>query len=129
MSDLNVVALAGRLTRNPELRRLPDGNPIVTFSIAVNDWNNTKKEEVPNFFDIKVWGNRAESCSQYLSKGSQVLVEGKLKQERWKTEGGDSRSKVVVNAKTVQFLNKKKEQQDPSMDPAQNPDLDGKDPF
>ena len=124
MSDTNITTQIGRLTRDPELRRIPSGTAICSFSIAVNDWNNRDKEEYPNFFEVKVWAETGERCAEYLSKGSLILVEGKLRQERWESEG-KQRSKVVIIAKRVQFLEKKKQQEDVEPDP----DMDGKYPF
>jgi len=101
----NRVILAGNLTRDPEIRYLPSGLPVVNFSIAVNSryrQNNELKEEV-SFFDIVVFGKTGENCAEYLSKGRGVLVEGRLRQRRWESEG-TRRSKIEVVAGIVQFL-------------------------
>lgn len=101
----NRVILAGNLTRDPEIRYLPSGLPVVNFSIAVNSryrQNNELKEEV-SFFDIVVFGKTGENCAEYLSKGRSVLVEGRLRQRRWESEG-TRRSKIEVVAGIVQFL-------------------------
>ena len=123
MSDTNITTLVGRLTKDPELRRIPSGTAICSFSIAVNDWNPNTKEEYVNYFMVRVWDKKGENCAEYLSKGSQVLVVGKLKQERWESDGS-KRSKILITATKVQFLDKKKEEET-----APDPDLDGKDPF
>jgi len=103
MSNLNVVVLEGNLTRDPELRFTPSGAAVANFSIGVNESFKQGDEwkTYASFIDITVWGKQAENCSEYLAKGSHVAVKGRLKQERWETEGGDTRSRVVVIADMV----------------------------
>jgi single-strand DNA-binding protein len=105
MVSVNRVILAGRLTRDPETRFTPAGTAVTGFSLAVNrryKLNNEVKEEV-SFFDIVVFGKMGENCAEYLSKGRPVLVEGRLKQRSWESDGV-KRSKVEVVADNVQFL-------------------------
>lgn len=105
MVTFNRVILAGNLVRDPEIRYLPSGLSVTSFGIAVNSryrQNNEVKEEV-SFFDIVVFGKQGENCAEYLSKGRPVLVDGRLRQRRWETEGV-KRSKVEVVAQNVQFL-------------------------
>lgn len=109
MSSFNEVILLGNLTRDPELRYTQNGTAVAKFGLAVNRKFNNKegetKEEV-DFFDIEVWQKQAENCSEYLRKGSQVLVVGRLKQERWEDDHGNKRSKVKIVASSVRFLGK-----------------------
>ena len=103
--SINRVILAGNLVRDPETRFLPSGVAVASFSIAVNrryKSNNEVKEEV-SFFDISVFGKAGENCAEYLSKGRSVLVEGRLRQRSWETDGV-KRSKIEVVADNVQFL-------------------------
>ena len=105
MVTFNRVILAGNLVRDPEIRYLPSGLSVTSFGIAVNSrykQNNELKEDV-SFFDIVVFGKLGETCAEYLSKGRPVLVEGRLRQRRWETEGV-KRSKIEVIADGVQFL-------------------------
>jgi single-strand DNA-binding protein len=105
MVSVNRVILAGRLTRDPETRFTPAGTAVTGFSLAVNrryKVNNEVKEEV-SFFDIVVFGKQGENCAEYLSKGRPILVEGRLKQRSWESDGV-KRSKVEVVADNVQFL-------------------------
>jgi single-strand DNA-binding protein len=105
MVTFNRVILAGNLVRDPEIRYLPSGLSVTSFGIAVNSrykQNNELKEEV-SFFDIVVFGKLGENCAEYLSKGRPVLVEGRLRQRRWESEGV-KRSKIEVVADGVQFL-------------------------
>ncbi len=105
MVAFNRVILAGNLVRDPEIRYLPSGLSVTSFSIAVNSrfrQNNELREEV-SYFDIVVFGKLGENCAEYLSKGRPVLVEGRLRQRRWESEG-TKRSKIEVVAGAVQFL-------------------------
>ena len=106
-ASLNRVLLMGNLTRDPELRYIPSGQPVTTFSIAVNrtylSTSGEKKEDV-NFLRVVVWGKRAEVCHQYLKKGSPVFVEGRLQSRNWEAQDGTKRNTVEVVAQNVQFL-------------------------
>lgn len=107
----NKVILLGNLVRDPELRNTPTGVPVCKFRLAVNDprrggsSSDDQGREKTLFIDITTWRRTAEICAQYLSKGSSVLVEGRLDQDEWTDkESGQMRSKVYVTAFTVQFL-------------------------
>ncbi len=105
---LNKVFLIGRLTRDPEIRFLPSGSQVTTFSIAVNRPYKTKdsnewKEET-YFFDVEAFGYLAERIGKQLSKGTQVLVEGQLRQDRWENSAGEKRSKIKIFAEKVNIL-------------------------
>jgi single-strand DNA-binding protein len=106
-ANLNKVLLIGNLTRDPELRYVPSGTAVATFSIAVNrvytSQAGEKKEEV-SFIRIVVWGRRAEVCGEYLSKGSPVFIEGRLQSRSWEGQDGQKRSTTEVIADNVQFL-------------------------
>jgi single-strand DNA-binding protein len=106
-ASLNKVLLIGNLTRDPELRYVPSGTAVATFTIAVNrvytSQAGEKKEEV-SFIKIVVWGRRAEVCGEYLSKGSPVFIEGRLQSRSWEAQDGQKRSTTEVIADNVQFL-------------------------
>ncbi|MBN1269273.1 MAG: single-stranded DNA-binding protein [Kiritimatiellae bacterium] len=107
MTSLNRVYLAGNLTRDPELRRTPSGNAVTNMRLAVTEVYTDKsgvKKETTCFVDIETWGRQAETCEQYLSKGSPVLIEGRLKLDEWENEKGEKRSRLHVRADRVQFL-------------------------
>lgn len=110
MAGLNRVFLMGNLTRDPEVRYIPSGAAVASFGLAVNRTYTTqsgeKKDEVC-FVNVVVWGKQAESCGQYLNKGSLVLVEGRLAYRAWEQEG-QKRSTLEVRADRVQFLGKQK---------------------
>jgi single-strand DNA-binding protein len=106
MASFNKVILMGNLTRDPELRYTPGGSPVCSFGLAVNRryrQNDEWKDEVC-FLDITVWGKQAESCSEYLSKGRGIMLEGRLQQRSWEGEDGKRRTKLEVVANNVQFL-------------------------
>ena len=106
MANLNKVFLMGNLTRDPELRYVPSGAPVATFGLAVNrryvTQHGEKKDEVC-FVRIVVFGKQAESCSQHLSKGRLVFIEGRLQYRSWEQDG-QKRSMLDVIADRVQFL-------------------------
>ena len=88
MADINTVAVSGRLVSKPELRSVgADKISVTTLSLANNIWNG--KAEEAHFFDVDVWGKQAESCCQYLDKGSQVMVQGDLRQNKWENDKGE----------------------------------------
>ena len=107
MASLNKVLLIGNLTRDPELRYIPSGSAVATFTIGVNRVYTTpagEKKEQASFIRIVVWGRRAEVCGEYLSKGSPVFVEGRLQSRDWQTQDGQKRNTVEVVADNIQFL-------------------------
>jgi len=110
MPNYNRVLLMGNLTRDPELRYTPNGSPVANLRIAINRTYRTQsgeqKEEVC-YVGIIAWGKQAESCSEYLTRGSPVFVEGRLQSRAWETEDGQKRSVLEVVAERIQFLGKK----------------------
>ncbi len=107
-ANINRVVLVGNLTRDPELRHTPSGTPVCSLRIAVNDRKRDESGnwvDAPNYFSISVFGNQAESCAQYLSKGRPVGVDGKLRWREWEAkDGGGKREAVEIVADSVQFL-------------------------
>jgi single-strand DNA-binding protein len=104
----NKAILIGNLTRDPEVRYSPQGTTVCNFGIASNRKYKSGEEmkEDVLFINIVVFGKQADSCSQYLNKGSQVLVEGRLQQSNWETDGGEKRSKIEVVGENIKFLSK-----------------------
>jgi single-strand DNA-binding protein len=125
MANLNKVFLIGNLTRDPELRYIPSGSAVTTFTVAVNrvyTQQGEKKEEV-SYIKVVVWAKMAETCGEYLSKGSPVFVEGRIQSRSWETPQGEKRSAVEVIAERVQFLGKTKgSKQEPAAADAETPD-------
>jgi single-strand DNA-binding protein len=106
----NKVILIGNLTKDPELRYTPQGTPVSNLRLAVSSRfrSGDEMKEETLFIDAVVWGKQAETCSQYLAKGRQVLVEGRLQERRWESDG-QQRSKVEVVAREVRFLGRRDE--------------------
>jgi single-strand DNA-binding protein len=107
MASLNKVLLMGNLTKDPELRYTPQGAAVVNLRLAVNrrfrNKNQELKEEVC-FITAVVWNKQAETCNQYLHKGSPCFVEGRLQSRSWEDNAGQKRNVIEVRAERVQFL-------------------------
>jgi single-strand DNA-binding protein len=108
MANINRVVLVGNLTKDPELRTTPSGTSVCKLRVAVNtrqkDSTTGEWGDKPNYFDVTVWGNQAESCAQYLSKGRPIGVDGRLDWREWEAQDGTKRQAVEIIADTVQFL-------------------------
>lgn len=110
MADLNKVYLMGRLTFDPELRRTPSGLAVTDLRMATSrtyTGRDGERKEETLFIDVTVWDRQAETCCQYLKKGSGVHVEGSLKMDSWDDKTtGEKRTKIKVHADRVQFLDR-----------------------
>ncbi len=109
MANLNKVFLIGRLARDPELRYIPNGTAVTTFTVATNrayTMASGEKREETCFVRVVAWARQAELCGEYLSKGSPVFVEGRLQSRSWETPDGQKRSTIEVVAQNIQFLGK-----------------------
>lgn len=107
MASLNKVLLIGNLTRQPELRYTPSGTAVADLRLAVNRNYQTQtgeKREETCFLTVVVWGKQAESCREYLDKGSPVFVEGRLQTRDWEGKDGQKRTATEVVAERVQFM-------------------------
>jgi single-strand DNA-binding protein len=107
MANINRVVLVGNLTKDPELRHTPGGTPVCSLRVAVNSRRRDESGQwvdKPNYFSVSVFGNQAESCAQYLSKGRPVGVDGRLDWREWQTQEGGKREAVEIVADTIQFL-------------------------
>lgn len=125
-ASLNKVLLIGNLTRDPELRYIPSGQAVATFTLAVNR-NYTaasgEKKEEASFIRVVAWARLAELCGEYLKKGSACLVEGRLQSRSWESEG-QKRSALEVVALSIQFLGRPtgaRTQVPPAEEPAASP--------
>ena len=104
--NLNKVLIIGRITADPQLRTTPGGQSVTSFGVATNrvwtDKAGAKQEEV-EFHNIVVWGRQAETVTQYLMKGSMVLIEGRLRTRGWTDKSGQERKTTEIIAERVQF--------------------------
>ncbi len=110
MANFNRVFLMGNLTRDPELRYTPSGTAVTNLRIAVNRRYKTQTGEVKEetaFITVVAWGKQAETCSQFLSKGRAIFVEGRIQMRSWEAQDGQKRSVLEVRASRVQFLGSK----------------------
>jgi len=108
--NLNIVKIKGNLTRAPELKHTTSGKVVCDIAVAYSRVyaKNGKKTTEVSYFDIEVWGVTAENCGKYLKKGNGVIVEGRLKQDRWEKDG-KPQSRIKIMASNVQFLFNKRE--------------------
>lgn len=117
---INQTILMGRLTRDPELRSTGSGKSVVSFSIAVDRQSGDETD----FFEITAWEKLADLIDQYLSKGSKVLVQGRLQQDSWDDKDtGKKRSKISITANDVTFLDTKNDNSKQDVSPK---DIDDK---
>lgn len=115
--SVNKVLLIGRLGNNPEIRYTPGGAAVANFNMATNEsWNdkNGQKQERTEWHRVVVWGKLAQLCGEYLSKGRQVYVEGRLQTRQWQDKEGQNRYTTEVIATTIQFLGSGGERTDSS---------------
>lgn len=107
-SNVNVVVITGNLTRDPELRHTGGGTAVCDLRVAVNSRRKDQSGnwvDKANYFDVTVWGAQGENCSNYLSKGRPVAVEGRLDWSEWEAKDGSGKRQAVrIVANTVQFL-------------------------
>jgi single-strand DNA-binding protein len=107
MASYNKILLMGNLTKDPELRYTPQGTAVANLRMAVNRKYRTKDQELKEevcFITAVVWNKQAETCNQYLHKGSSVFVEGRLQSRTWEDNTGAKRSVIEVRAERVQFM-------------------------
>ncbi len=105
--SVNKVILIGRLGQNPEVRHTPSGQSVANFTLATNEsWTDKQgqKQERTEWHRVVVWGKLADLCGQYLSKGRQCFIEGKLQTRQWQDKDGQTKYTTEVLASTVQFL-------------------------
>lgn len=106
--SINRVVISGNLTRDPELRTTSGGMSVLKLGVAVNDRRKNPEteqwEDVPNFVDATMFGARAEAVSRYLSKGTKVAIEGKLRWSSWENQQGEKRSKLEVIVDEIEFM-------------------------
>lgn len=107
MANFNKVFLMGNLTKDPELRYTPQGTAVVNLRLAVNRKFRNRNQELKEetcFVTAVVWDKQAESCNQYLHKGSPIFIEGRLQSRSWEDNAGQKRNTIEIRAERVQFL-------------------------
>ena len=112
--SINNVTITGNLTRDPEVKQTGGGMSVMKLGVAVNDRRKNPQtqewEDVPNFIDCTMFGDRAAKVAQYLAKGSKVAISGRLRQETWETQDGQKRSRVGVVVYDLEFMSRSQQQ-------------------
>lgn len=106
--SFNKIIIVGNLGRDPELRYTPQGNAVCNFSVATNEKKRDKAgdlQDVTTWFRVTLWNKQAETASKYLTKGSPIYVEGRLRIEEWQDRDGNNRYTLEVHATDMQFIN------------------------
>jgi single-strand DNA-binding protein len=109
---LNKVMIIGNLGRDPEMRYTPSGRPVTTFSVATSRaWNTSEGEKhvETEWFNVVAWSNLAEICKQYLTKGQQVYIEGRLQTRHWDDQDGNKHTSVEIVANEMIILGERRE--------------------
>jgi len=109
---LNKVMIIGNLGRDPEMRYTPSGKPVTTFSVATSRaWSTSEgeKREETEWFNVVAWSSLAEICKQYLSKGQQVYIEGRLQTRHWEDQEGNKHTSVEIVANEMIILSERRE--------------------
>lgn len=122
MASFNRVVLMGNLTRDPELRYVGNNIPVTDLGLAVNDRRKNASGELveeTTFVDVTLWSRQAEVACEYLTKGSPVLIEGRLKYDTWQTTDGQKRSKLRVVGEKLVLLGGKGGGKGPPRDPSE----------
>jgi single-strand DNA-binding protein len=119
---LNKVQIIGHLGREPEMRYTPSGRPVTTFTVAVSrSWNTVdgERHNETEWFNVVAWGNLAEICKQYLTKGQQVYIEGRLQTRRWDDKEGVKHTSVEVVANEMMMLGERRDHNNQSQQPSE----------
>ncbi len=105
MANLNDLTIVGHVGRDAEMKFTPAGKPVTNFSVAVSDRRG--EETVTQWFEVTTWENLAERCNEYVTKGMQILVQGRVNIEKWVGNDNVNRARLAVNASRVLFLSPK----------------------
>jgi len=104
---MHKITIIGHLGRDPEMRYTPEGQAVTTFSVASSRKYKTaagEQREETEWFNVSAWGKLGETCNQYLTKGKQVYIEGRLKSRIYQTQAGETRFSIDVTCQEIQFL-------------------------
>lgn len=129
---LNKVMIIGNLGHDPELRYTPTNRPVASFSVAAGrNWTTAEgeKRSQTEWFNVVAWGNLAEICNQYLKKGQQVYIEGRLQTRTWQDEQGNKRSAVEVIASEMLMLSSRGKSDEAETNEAPETYPEGEDEF
>lgn len=122
--SFNKITIVGNLGKDPELRYTPQGTPVCSFSLATNERRKDKSGDMQaqtTWFRVTMWGRQAETASQYLTKGTPVYIEGRLRVEEWTDRDGKARHTLEVHGTDMQFIAGKREERPARSDSAAAP--------
>ena len=129
---LNKVMVIGHLGREPEMRYTPSGRPVTTFTVATSrTWNTADGERhtETEWFNVVPWGNLAEICKQYLTKGQQVYIEGRLQTRRWEDTEGVKHTSVEIVANEMMILGERRDTNHPGGEALETEEIEDEYPF
>ncbi len=107
---MNTVVIVGRVGRDAEIRYFESGKSKANFSVAVNRWDSKTKAEVTDWFNVDVWDKQAEFASEYVKKGIQVAIDGRIQQDKWTDKAtGDNRERFIIIANSIRLLGSKRD--------------------
>lgn len=114
MRNFNMAIIEGRLTRDPEMLYTQKGTALCKFSVANNSsfYREDELQEEVNFIEVTTWSKLAEQCNEYLKKGRRVIINGRIKQNKWEDNDGNSHSRLIIIGNQVHFLDTKKDLED-----------------
>ena len=106
---MNTATVVGRVGRDAEVRYFESGKVKTTFSLAVGRWDSKTKEEVTDWYNIEVWDKQAEFAGEYIKKGRQVVVDGRISISKWTDQTGEERERFLIVANNVRLLGSKRD--------------------
>ena len=106
---MNTATIIGRAGQDAEIKYFESGKVKTNFSLAVNRWDSQTKEEVTDWYTIKVWDKQAEFAGEYIKKGRQVVVDGRISISKWTDQSGEERERFLIVANNVRLLGSKRD--------------------
>ena len=106
---MNTAIIIGRAGQDAEIKYFESGKVKTTFSLAVNRWNSKSKEEVTDWYNVEVWDKQAENAGEYVKKGRQVAVDGRISISKWTDQTGEERERFLIVANNIRLLGSRKD--------------------
>lgn len=106
---MNTATIIGRAGQDAEIKYFESGKVKTTFSLAVNRWDSKTKTEIPDWFNIELWDKQAEIAGEYVKKGREVAVDGRISISKWTDQSGEERERYLIVANSIQLLGSKRD--------------------
>ena len=106
---MNTATIIGRAGQDAEIRYFESGKVKSTFSLAVNRWDSKTKTEIPDWFNVEVWDKQAEFAGEYVKKGREIAVDGRISISKWTDQSGEERERYLIIANNIQLLGSKRD--------------------